>query len=179
VEKRRVSIPAGQSAVVSVSLDSLRRARSEGVGAARLMGTDAGQTAPIGDGIQSTAVLVSLGTATVLLLSGGLYFTISANGHESDAEGLAKTLSLGATSTCNAETPFGLECDRFHEAQDDERSDRKWAAGSFIGAGVVGTATLAYVLWKVLSDEEQAPAGFTPNVAISPRAASIQLSTEF
>jgi hypothetical protein len=177
---RRASMGAGEAAVVSVSLDELRRAQ-DAEGALGLMGTDRGEEAP-SDRFNPATAYGTLGAATAVLLVGGLYFTVSASDNESEAEALTRALSAGAgsTSTCGDGTPFSLECDRLHRAQRDGHSDRQWASGAFIAAGAAGTVALGFLLWDLLSDNEQVlPPGVTADVSIAPHTAAIELSTRF
>ena len=185
-EERQVFALAGVSIPVSVSLETLRRERAADEKAAQLMGTSEGQAppTPTGDDRMSTASTVTLITTSTLAavgLAAGVYFTVAANGHDSDAEGAAAPLPLN-TQACT-ETQLTAECARLKQDRDDARHDRQRAAVGFVVGGVAAAATLGYVLWLALdgSETESAAAAtpVEPSVSVGPGWASISLRAQF
>jgi hypothetical protein len=186
-ETRQVMALAGVTIPVTVSLETLRRERAADEKAAQLMGTSEGQSpppTPTGDDKLSTASTVTLVTTSSLAalgLAAGVYFTVSANGHDSEAEGASRYLPENSR-TCNA-TALTAECSRLKRETDAARHDRQRAAVGFVGFGVAAAATLGYVLWLALDGSGNAAATTAtqvePSVSVGPGWASVSLQTQF
>jgi hypothetical protein len=180
-ERRQVFALAGISIPVAVSLETLKRERANDERAAQLMGTSEGQMPVPGEeddlSTTSTVTLITTSTLAAVGLAGGLYFTVAANQHESNADGMA--LMLGGVDACNESTPFRNTCDRFHREQDDGRSDRQRAAISFAGLGVASAATIGYALWLAFGDEPEEAQAMVPDLRLSPDSAALSLTARF
>ncbi len=185
-EERQVFALAGVSIPVTVSLETLRRERAADEKAAQLMGTTEGQAppTPTGDDKMSTASTITLVTTSTLAavgLAAGVYFTVSANGHDSEAEGASRYLPENS-QTCNG-TALTAECSRLKRETDAARHDRQRAAVGFVGFGVAAAATLGYVLWLALDGSGNAAATTAtevePSVSVGPGWASVSLQTQF
>jgi hypothetical protein len=185
IESRQVFALAGVVIPVDVSLETLRREQAADAKAAELMGTSEGQ-APIamdsggGIGTGSTIVLVTTGTLAAASLAAGIVFTVAANGHDSNADGIAERLF--GTGACQADTPFTADCARLIREREDSVTDRNRATVSFIGFGVASAATLGYALWLTLDDEgpvSQTTSRVQPSIAIGRGTASIHLHALF
>jgi hypothetical protein len=184
VESRQVFALAGVVIPVDVSLETLRREQAADAKAAELMGTSEGQ-APVamddsGIGTGSTIVLVTAGTLAAASLAAGIVFTVAANGHDSNADGIAERLS--GTGACQQGTAFTADCAHLIREREDSVTDRNRATVSFIGFGVASAATLGYALWLTLDDEEsvaQTTSGVQPSIAVGRGMASIHLHGRF
>jgi hypothetical protein len=183
VETRQIFALAGVAIPVSVSLEALRREQARDAHAAELMGTREGET-PRDRGTLSTAsavTLISAGTVAALGLAGGIYFTSSANSHNSKADGLAGRLA--GTDACNRASLFAQDCERLWREQADAHNDRQRALVSFVGFGVASAFTLGYALWLVLDsdddDSTHAARRIEPSLAVGPAFAGINLHAQF
>jgi hypothetical protein len=185
-ETRQVFALAGVAIPVNVSLEELRRERANDEQAAQLMGTSEGEALIARDsgdqiGTASTVVLVAGGTIAAASLAAGIVFTVAANGHESDAEGLARR--LGGDWACRTGTPFVRECAIYDRDRKDAQTDRNRAVVGFVGFGVASAATLGYALWLALgkNDSESAvrTGGITPSLSVAPGHASVGLRAQF
>lgn len=180
VEERQVFALAGVSIPVSVSLEALRTEQANEARAARLMGTHEGQAAGERDGGLSTAstvTIAALSGVAVLGLSGGIVFTVAANGHQSKVEGYA--VRLASTGACWQPQELALECEALKSQRAKAVADRKRAIGSFIGFGVASAAALGYALWLTLDDDEGAvedapqAGNIAPAVSTSPGGGTV------
>jgi len=109
---------------------------------------------------------------------------VSANGHDSDADALAKNLK--DPSVCGAETQIGPDCRAFWGDQKDAHDDRRRAQVSFIGAGIASAATLGYALYLLLDSDDPPKPGaklstrqIEPGLALGPDGASFSLQGQF
>jgi hypothetical protein len=128
----------------------------------------------------STIVLVTAGTLAAASLAAGIVFTVAANGHDSNADGIAERLF--GDGACQPGTDFTAECARLLREREDSVTDRNRATVSFIGFGVASAATLGYALWLTLDDDEsvsQTKSGVQPSIAIGRGTASIHLHARF
>jgi len=180
-ETRQIFALAGVAIPVTVSLESLRREQARDAHAVELMGTQEGET-PQDRGLStaSTITLISTGTLAAVGLVAGIYFTVSANGHDANADGIA--LELGSAEACNSSTMFTETCQNLWQEQTDARNDRRRATVSFIGFGVASAATLGYAMWLALrSDDQEKPKAHAlePGVALGPSGASLSLHGQF
>jgi hypothetical protein len=182
-ESRQVFALAGVVIPVDVSLEALRRERAADAKAAELMGTSEGQAPVARDdsheiSTASTIILITTGTLAAASLAAGIIFTVSANGHEAEAEGMAERLN-GAT--CN--TPLlAADCELLLQELDASDEDRRRASIGFIGFGVASAATLGYALWLTMADDddpEPASTGLAPSVSLGRGSASIHLHGHF
>jgi PEGA domain-containing protein len=182
VESRQVFALAGVVIPVDVSLETLRREQAADAKAAELMGTSEGEAPGVADGkdqisTASTVVLISTGTLAAASLAAGIIFTVSANGHESDADGMAERL---AGAGCNG-TDLIPDCQLLRQEREEAENDRERAMIGFIGFGVASAATLGYALWLTLDDDEPAPSStsLAPSVSLGRGSASIHLHGHF
>lgn len=183
-ESRQVFALAGVSIPIDVALEALRREQAADAKAAELMGTSEGQARvalePGTIGVGPTVVLVASSTLAAASLAAGIYFTVSANGHDSDAEGLARRLS--GPAACRDGTGFGPDCESLTRARQDGVDDRNRAMVGFIGFGVASALTLGYALWLTLDEDDSVPktaTGVEPSISIGRGTASIHLHTRF
>jgi hypothetical protein len=185
-ETRQVFALAGVAIPVNVSLEELRRERANDEQAAQLMGTREGEALVArdnGDQIStaSTVVLVSAGAIAAASLAAGIVFTVAANGHDSEAEGLEAR--IGGRSACRSGTPFVNECAIYNRDREDAQTDRNRAVVGFVGFGVASAATLGYALWLALEKNDSEPAvrtgGITPSLSVAPGHASVGLRAQF
>jgi hypothetical protein len=184
-EVRQIYELAGVAIPVTVSLEALRREQERDAHAAELMGTREGETPrDRGIGTAATITLVSTSTLAAAGFIAGLYFTVSANGHDSDADALAKNLK--DPSVCGAETQIGPDCRAFWGDQKDAHDDRRRAQVSFIGAGIASAATLGYALYLLLDSDDPPKPGaklstrqIEPGLALGPDGASFSLQGQF
>jgi hypothetical protein len=181
-ESRQVFALAGVAIPIEVSLETLRREQAADAKAAELMGTSEGQS-PLardgGIGTGSTVFLISAGTIAAASLAAGIYFTVSANGHDSDADALAERMP--GPGACN-EPLWRADCEVIVASRQDSHDDRERASVSFIGFGVASAATLGYALWLTLDSDESVPKtamGVEPSVSIGRGTASIHLHARF
>jgi PEGA domain-containing protein len=186
VESRQVFALAGVAIPVNVALEVLRREQASDEAAARLMGTSEGEApVPVDRGNElstgSTVLLVTTGTIAVASLAAGIIFTASANGHDSDAEGLSERFR--GASACYPGTPFREDCALVKRQRDDAHSDRQRALVGFVGFGVASAATLGYALWLALDGNDtkstSTAMGVEPAVTIGPTGASLSLQAQF
>lgn len=182
VESRQVFALAGVAIPVEVSLETLRREQAADAKAAELMGTSEGQAQGATDdkdeiSTASTVVLISTGTLAAASLAAGIIFTVSANGHDSDADGMQERLAGGG---CTGDDLLA-DCQLLLQERRDADSDRERAMIGFIGFGVASAATLGYALWLTLDDDEPAPSStaLTPSVSLGRGSASIHLHGHF
>lgn len=179
-ESRQVFALAGVAIPIEVSLETLRREQAADAKAAELMGTSEGQT-PTRDGIGTgpTVLLITTGALAALSLGAGIYFTAAANGHDSDADGLAERMPGPGACT----DPIWIrDCEAILSARQDSEDDRNRAMVGFIGFGVASALTLGYALWLTLDGDESAPQtakGLEPSVSIGRGTASIHLHARF
>lgn len=107
-----------------------------------------GSTAPIVPvvaGGPSKPVLITGGVVTGLAVVAGVVFTAMANGKASDADiKLADVVKQRGGSACAQADAIG--CVELHDARTAQQTLGSAAAWSFIGAGAVGMATIAYAL---------------------------------
>jgi PEGA domain len=185
IESRQVFALAGVAIPVAVSLETLRREQAADAKAAELMGTNEGQ-APIAMdarssiGTGSTVVLITTGTLAAASLAVGIIFTIGANGHDSNADGMAERLS--GPGACNPGTALLEECAYLSREREASATDRNRATVSFIGFGVASAITLGYALWLTLDDDEsvsQTTTGLEPSISVGRGTASIHLHARF
>lgn len=183
-ESRQVFALAGVAIPIDVSLETLRREQAADAKAAELMGTSEGQSQIArenGIGTGSTVLLVTTGTLAAASLAGGIYFTVSANGHDSDAEGLSERMP--STGACYpATTMLPDDCRRLIQSRQDSQDDRKRAMVGFIGFGVASALTLGYALWLTLDSDESVPETakvVEPLISIGRGSASIHLHARF
>jgi hypothetical protein len=184
VESRQVFALAGVAIPIDVSLETLRREQAADAKAAELMGTSEGQSQlarETGISTGSTVLLATTGTLAAASLAAGIYFTVSANGHDSDAEGLSERLvSTGACAP--NETDFTVDCRNLIQARHDSDDDRGRAMVGFIGFGVASALTLGYALWLTLDSDESVRETATrvePMISIGRGTASIHLHARF
>ncbi len=185
-EARQIFALAGVSIPVDVSLETLRREQAADAKAALLMGTSEGQ-APLrpgdSDGVStaSTVALVTTSTLAAAGLAAGIVFTLSANSHDSNAEGMSDRLVGGPP--CDAGTLLPEECAILRREREDSDTDRRRALVGFIGFGVASAATLGYALWLAVDGEEAeshtATTGIQPSLSIGRGAASVHLHARF
>jgi hypothetical protein len=183
-ESRQVFALAGVAIPIDVSLETLRREQAADAKAAELMGTSEGQSQAAretGIGTGSTVLLATTGTLAAASLAAGIYFTESANGHDSDAEGLSQRMP--GTGACNPDTTdLPDDCRSFIQSRQDSVDDRNRAMVGFIGFGVASALTLGYALWLTLDSDESVPEtakGVEPFVSIGRGTASIHLHGRF
>jgi hypothetical protein len=185
VDKRQIFALAGVTIPVEVSLESLKREQAADEQAARLMGTLEGQD-PVAydrDSIStgSTMVLIATGTIAAASLGAGIFFTLAANEHDTDAEAVANTLPDNAA--CGARTQFPEKCALLRDMREDGLDDRHRALVGFVGFGVASAVTLGYALWLALDGtdgESTATAkGIEPSLSITPGSASFSLQGQF
>jgi hypothetical protein len=182
-ESRQVFALAGVAIPIDVSLETLRREQAADAKAAELMGTSEGQTVARegGIGTGSTVLLVTTGTLAAASLAAGIYFTVSANGHDSDADGLSERLM--STGACDpATTRLPEDCRSLIQSRQDSEDDRNRAMVGFIGFGVASALTLGYALWLTLDSDESVPEtakGVEPFISIGRGTASIHLHARF
>jgi tetratricopeptide (TPR) repeat protein len=185
VEARQVFALAGVAIPIDVSLETLRREQAADAKAAELMGTSEGQAPVAMDGkdeisTASTVVLITTGTLAAASLAAGIIFTVAANGHDSDADGLAERLP--STGACSDPTFMPLDCQAMIQEREDAQTDRERAMIGFIGFGVASAATLGYALWLTLDDDEavsQTTTGVEPSISVGRGTASINLHGRF
>jgi hypothetical protein len=185
VESRQVFALAGVAIPVDVALETLRREQAADAKAAELMGTNEGQAPIAMDGrssisTASTVVLITTGTLAAASLAAGIIFTVNANGHDSNADGMAERLS--GPGACNPGTYLVRECAYLRKEREDSASDRNRATVSFIGFGVASAMTLGYALWLTLDDDEsasQTTTGLEPSISVGRGTASIHLHARF
>jgi hypothetical protein len=182
LESRQVFALAGVAIPVDVSLETLRREQAADAKAAELMGTSEGQAVGAADdkdeiSTASTVILISTGTLAAASLAAGIIFTVSANGHDSDADGMQERLAGGGCTGGDLIPDCQLLLDERKAADDD----REKAMIGFIGFGVASAATLGYALWLTLDDDEPAPskAALAPSVSLGRGSASIHLHGHF
>jgi hypothetical protein len=180
-ETRQIFALAGVAIPVTVSLESLRREQARDAQAVVLMGTQEGET-PQDRGLStaSTITLISTGTLAAVGLVAGIYFTVSANGHDDNVETIEN--DLGGTGACSSMTMFTATCEKLWQEQTDAHNDRRRASVSFIGFGVASAATLGYAMWLALrSDDPAKPKAHAvePGVAFSPSGATFSLHGQF
>jgi len=182
LESRQVFALAGVAIPVDVALETLRREQAADAKAAELMGTREGQAPVAPDekndiSTASTVVLITTGTLAAASLAAGIIFTVSANGHDSDADGMAERLA-GAGCNGNLLLP---DCELLLQEREAADSDRERAMIGFIGFGVASAATLGYALWLTLDDDEPAPtsARLAPSVSLGRGSASLHLHGRF
>lgn len=186
-ERRQVFALVGVVIPINVGLEALRREQAADARAAELMGTREGETVVHVDGRDglsagSTIALVTLGSVAVAGLAGGIIYTVSANGHESDAKSIAS--NLWGTNACGESVPeFEPDCQEIKRELDAADKDRTIATAAFVGFGVASAATLGYALWLALDDNavepETATTGFEPSLTVGPHGASVGLGARF
>jgi len=185
-ELRQIYALAGVVIPVTVSLEELRREQERDAHAAELMGTREGETpGDRGIGTASTITLISTGTLAAAGFIAGIYFTVSANGHDSDAD--AAYLTLSDPSACGRFTQLVDDCRVLSKEQEEARIDRRRAQVSFIGAGIASAVTLGYSLYLLLDsdDKEQAKPKtksahrLEPGFALGADGASFSLQGQF
>ncbi len=187
-ERRQVFALVGVVIPINVGLEALRREQAADARAAELMGTSEGEALVRADGRDglstgSTIALVTLGTVAVAGLAGGIIYTVSSNGHESDAESIAANLwGTGACSGSAAED-FERECAEIKSELDAADQDGTIALAAFVGFGVASAATLGYALWLALDDNavepETATMGLSPSLSVGPNGVSVGLGARF
>jgi len=186
IESRQIFALAGVTIPVDIALETLRREQAADAKAAELMGTSEGQAPVVNDGrgeisTGSTVVLITTGTIAAASLAAGIIFTVAANGHDSDAEGIAEHLT--GTGTCRPGSALAPDCEALSRAREDAQTDRNRAMVGFIGFGVASALTLGYALWLTLDDDESVPQttamGVEPSVSIGRGTASINLHGSF
>jgi hypothetical protein len=197
VETRQVYALAGVGIPVSVSLETLRREQAGNAKAAALMGTREGETPrDRGLGTASAVTLIASGTVAAIGLAGGIFFRVSANGHDSNADEITK--HLGGTGACYGTTLFAPDCQKMWREQADAHNDRQRALVSFVGFGVASAFTLGYALWLVFESDDEAkpaasnfepslaglrrrglPGGLVPEFAVGPGFAGLNLHSKF
>jgi PEGA domain-containing protein len=185
LESRQVFALAGVTIPVDVSLETLRREQAADAKAAELMGTQEGQDpVAMSDSnhisTASTVVLVTTGTLAAASLAAGIIFTVSANGHDSDADAMQEHLS--SPYICQSDTMLPAECEALIDARNEAHTDRERAIVGFIGFGVASAVTLGYALWLTLDHDEpvsQTKAGVVPSVSLGRGEASINLHGSF
>jgi hypothetical protein len=183
-ETRQIYALAGVAIPVTVSLEALRREQERDAHAAQLMGTSEGET-PRDRGIStaSTITLISTGTLAAAGFIAGIYFTVAANGHDSDADKLY--FNLADPRACGMGTELSPDCEELRKAQADAHDDRQRAQVSFIGFGVASAATLGYALYLLLdSDDETKPKPksaqrLQPGFALGTDGATFSLQGQF
>jgi hypothetical protein len=187
VENRQVFALSGVAIPIDVSLEALRREQAADEQAARLMGTLEGQAAIGPDGREeistaSTVALVAGGTVAAASLAAAIVFTVSANGHESEADGVTERLT-GINGACAPGTDFGADCALVSREREEARADQERALIGFVGFGVASAVTLGYALWLALDGTGSEPAttamGIEPSLSIAPGRASISLQAQF
>jgi hypothetical protein len=185
VESRQVFALAGVAIPIDVSLETLRREQAADAKAAELMGTREGQ-APVAqsdNGISggSMAVLITTGTLAAASLAAGIIFTVAANGHDADADGIKEYLPP-VDGACSNPTLVD-DCEAMIQAREDSQTDRERAMIGFIGFGVASAATLGYALWLSLDDDEpvsqSSTTGVEPSISVGRGTASINLHGRF
>jgi hypothetical protein len=185
IESRQVFALAGVSIPVEVSLETLRREQAADAKAAELMGTSEGQAPVAMDsgssiGTGPTVVLIASGTVAAASLAAGIIFTISANGHDSNADGMAERMS--GPGACQPGTRLLEECAYLSRERQASVTDRNRATVSFIGFGVASAITLGYALWLTLDEDEsvsQTTTGVEPSISVGRGTASIHLHARF
>lgn len=180
-ESRQVFALAGVAIPIDVSLETLRREQAADAKAAELMGTNEGQSQLARDGIGtgSTVFLISTGAVAAASLAAGIYFTVSANGHESDAEALAERMP--GPGSC-LDPIWRADCEVMLASRQDSQDDRNRATVGFVGFGVASALTLGYALWLTLDSDESVPEtaqGVEPSFSIGRGTASIHLHARF
>jgi hypothetical protein len=144
------------------------------------MGTREGET-PQDHGLSTASTItLSTGTLAAVGLVAGIYFTVSANGHDDNADTISDT--IGDPELCSPGTMFTQTCQGLWQEQTDAHNDRRRATVSFIGFGVASAATLGYAMWLALrSDDEDKPKAHAvePGVAFSPSGATLSLHGQF
>jgi len=183
-ESRQVFALAGVTIPIDVSLETLRREQAADAKAAELMGTSEGQSQvarETGIGTGPTVLLVTTGTLAGASLAAGIYFTVSANGHDSDAEGLSERMP--STGACDpATTMLADDCRSLIQSRQDSVDDRNRAMVGFIGFGVASALTLGYALWLTLDSDESVPEtakGVEPFISVGRGTASMHLHGRF
>jgi hypothetical protein len=182
VESRQVFALAGVAIPIDVALETLRREQAADAKAAELMGTSEGQSQIARDngiGTASTVLLITTGTLAAASLAAGIYFTVSANGHDSDADGLAERLPGPGACTNPMWRP---DCEVMVRDRQDSDDDRNRATVGFIGFGVASALTLGYALWLTLDSDESVPetaTGVEPSISLGRGTASIHLHARF
>jgi hypothetical protein len=115
-------------------------------------------------------------------LGAGIYFTVAANKHDSDAERVANVLAGNGTCS-DVRFSDAPGCAVLRDARQDGIDDQERALVGFIGFGVASAVTLGYALWLALdgTDRESAAAtqGIEPSLAITPGSASFTLQGQF
>jgi hypothetical protein len=185
IESRQVFALAGVSIPVEVSLETIRREQAADAKAAELMGTSEGQAPIAMNGSDSigtgpTVLLITTGTIAAASLAAGILFTVAANGHDSNADGMVERLS--GPGACSPGTMLVRECAYITREGQEGDTDRKRAAVGFIGFGVASAITLGYALWLTLDDDESVPQttkGVEPSISIGRGTASIHLHAHF
>lgn len=99
---------------------------------------------PPPDQPRRVVVGVGVGAATVAL-GLGVAFTIIANGRGDDAATMRGNLAKGQPNACGS-TPAARDCQALHELWSERAKFSNAAAWSFIGAGVLGAATVGFAL---------------------------------
>ena len=186
VERRQVFALVGVLIPINVGLEELKREQARDTLAAELMGTQEGQDARADDrdsiSTGSTIALVTLGTLAAVSLAGAIVYTVSANGHESNSEGLASNFWGDGACKSNLRG-FEESCTEIKREVDAAKKDRTIAIGAFAGFGVASAATLGYALWLALDDNEIEPgaatSGISPSLSISPHGASVGVGARF
>ena len=89
-------------------------------------------------------VLIGSGL-TVAGLAMGFVFAAKANSKEDDTRQLGAGLPAG--SPCSSGSPYPNACGRLLQVDQDRQGDRNLSTLGFVGAGVAGLATAAYLLW--------------------------------
>jgi hypothetical protein len=187
-ERRQVFALVGVVIPINVGLEALRREQAADARAAELMGTTEGEVLTHADGRDglstgSTIALVTLGTIAAATLAGGIIYTVSADGHASDAESIAG--NLWGTNACRGEVPEAFEstCAEIKRETDAADKDRTISLVAFTGFGVASAATLGYVLWLALDDNavepETATRGLAPSLSVGPDGVSVGLGARF
>ena len=93
----------------------------------------------------STPVLVTGGVVSGLAVVTGVVFTVIANGKGDDAATMRGKLAKVQPNACGS-TPASPDCPTLHGLWSEQASFSNAAAWSFIGAGVLGVATVGFAL---------------------------------
>jgi tetratricopeptide (TPR) repeat protein len=96
---------------------------------------------------KSTALLVGGVAVTALAIGAGTAFTLVSNGKANDADSLLANLQTKAGSRPCLSGKVASDCTDLNNLNKASDTFHNVAVASFVGAGILGAATLTYALW--------------------------------
>ncbi len=127
-----------------------------------------------------TDLAVLLGaTVSALSLGGGILFTVAANHHGADADGLRRQLGPSGNDACAPDKAPVLQCEDLRSQLRAEEDDRFRANAAFVVSGLAGAATLTYALLVAGSEEQSKVASASPVLSISEGGLSLGVAGHF